>query len=191
MISTRASACSITLRSVEPSIPSGPFTLSLTLRAPEYAIVLPYGDTDALLEVCRNLSDLWNGSGALLIPVDGDGSTISCLVPDEQILAPDRVIVHPAVKERATEAALKRWPRRAVRWGEWIFRDQVHSWWVIRDAQASDLPLPMPAPRTPAEELLAAVLWGYIDPANMDGGCFIKRVRPRRLTQFLYAAELH
>ena len=153
---------------MQPSTPSGPFTLSLTLRAPEYAIVVPYGDTGALLDVCRNLSDLWNGSGALLIPVDEDGSPISSLVPDERILAPDRVIVHPAVKEPATESALKRWPRQAVRWGQWIFREQVHSWWVIRDAQAHDVPLPMPAPKTPAEQLLAAVLWGYIDPANMD-----------------------
>jgi hypothetical protein len=168
MTSTRASVCAITLRSVESSTPSGPFTLSLTLRAPEYAIVLPYGDTDALLDACRNLSDLWNGCGALLIPVDEDGGPISRLVPDERILAPDRVIVHPAVKEPASEVALKRWPRQAVRWGEWIFRNQVHSWWVIRDAQAHDVPLLMPAPRTPAEDLLAAVLWGYIDPANMD-----------------------
>jgi len=153
---------------VEPSTPSGPFTLSLTLRAPEYGIVLPYADTDALLDVCRNLSDLWNGSGALLIPVEENGSPVSRLVPDERILVPDRVIVHPAVNEPATEAAMTRWPRQAVRWGEWVFRNQVHSWWVIRDAQARDVPLPMPAPETPAEELLAAVLWGYIDPANMD-----------------------
>jgi len=26
---------------------------------------------------------------------------------------------------------------------------------------------------------------------GFNRGCFIKRVRPRRLTQFLYAAELH
>ena len=150
---------------MRPSTPAGPHTLSLTLRGPEYAVVLPHGDSDALLDVCRNLSDLWNGSGTLLIPVKEDGSPVSCLIPDLTILTPDQFLVHPTVGTAAAEAAMRRW--RAARWSEAILQLQVHSWWVVRDAEMHDKPLAMPAPSTPAEELLAAVLWGYIDPANM------------------------
>ena len=152
---------------MQPASRSGPFTLTLTLRGPEYAVVLPRGDTRALLDVCRTLAQVWNGAGTLLIPVEEDGSIVTSLVPELAILRPDQVLVHPAVSEQARDAAANRWPRTAM-WSDSVFERQVHSWWLVRDSNAHDVPLPMPAPATPGEELVASVLWGYVNPEDVD-----------------------
>lgn len=121
---------------MRPSPQSGPHTLSLTLRGPEYAVVLPHGDSAALLDVCRNLSDVWNGFGTLLFPVDQTGDPVSGLIPPETILPTDQVLVHPTVGKVASEAATKRW--KAAPWSASRLRRQVHSWWVARDADMQD-----------------------------------------------------
>lgn len=79
---------------------------------------------------------------------------------------PDQFLVHPTVGEDARKAASERWPR-AANWSDSVFDRQVHSWWLVRDSEDHDVPLPMPAPATEAEELLAAVLWGYVNPEDL------------------------
>jgi hypothetical protein len=153
---------------MQPAPPKGPFTLTLTLRGPEYAVLLPRGDTEALLDVCRTMAQVWNGAGTLLIPLEGSEATINrSLVPELDIRTPDQFFAHPRLSEELREAATKKWPRTS-RWSESVFDHQVHSWRLARDIDIHDEPLSVPAPANEAEELLAAILWGYINPEDLD-----------------------
>ena len=70
--------------------------LSLTLRGPEFAVLIPFGDMAALGDTCGKLASIWNGVGTLLIPVGEETSD----EPYEKwlnILSVDQLMYHESV----------------------------------------------------------------------------------------------
>jgi hypothetical protein len=58
----------------------------------------------------------------------------------------------------ARQALPGRWTDRVVDWGTRFIDQEMHPWWLIHNASAHNVLLPMPVPGSQTETLLAAVL---------------------------------
>lgn len=153
---------------MRPVTRTDPLTLGYALRGPELAVALNDQDMEALHEVCSYMSNTWNGPGALLLAIDEEGAIRPGLADSLTVLPPDRILVHESLNAKGQETLAGRWPGRVAAWRRKVIDAEIHPWWLIRDAAAHDVPLPMPAPASPTEALLSAVLWGEIDSEDLE-----------------------
>jgi hypothetical protein len=103
----------------------GQHRLGYFIRGPEWAFVLPQGDLEALDDVVRTCSTLWNGVGSLLIGIDRAGRQ----APTGSLLSArpvDTVWLHPALGDRARAAASAAFPN-AEPMHELFDAEEVHS----------------------------------------------------------------
>jgi hypothetical protein len=151
---------------MQPRIPAGPFALRYDVRGSEFAVVLPNGDMGALLEVTRELSQVWNGSGTLLLLSDRAGRLRPGLEDSLASVFPDRFLLHPALSEAARDGLQQRWTGRAVPWEKTALQREVHPWSLVMGESSDTRTIHVPQPRTDIEAVVAAVLWGWIDPGD-------------------------
>jgi hypothetical protein len=153
---------------MRPNIPAGPVALRYDVRGPELAVVLPEGDLEALLSITRVLSQVWNRPGTLLLTADDAGELGPGLEDSLATLPPERFLLHPALSEGARDRLQQRWTSRTGRWEDKAVQREVHPWWLVRDGANDTEMVSVPQPTTDAEATRSAVLWGWIDPDDVD-----------------------
>jgi hypothetical protein len=82
--------------------------LLYSVRGPEWAFAIPQGNFGALEDVMRRCAQVWNGAGALLIPVTANGripSVIDRLLDTRKV---DACYLHPSLGEPAQRAVRRR-----------------------------------------------------------------------------------
>jgi hypothetical protein len=121
-------------------------TLTYDVRGPEFAVVLPEGDLDALREVTELLSQIWNGPGTLLLTADESGALDAGLQDSLAALPPDVVLLHPDLPAATHEALIQRWPGRAWQWRARAIERELHAWWLVRESATRRTMLPVPSP---------------------------------------------
>lgn len=140
-----------------------PHRLSYFVRGPEWAIALPQGDLDALEDVMRRLSTLWNGIGTLLVPVSRSGAIPKGLDTLIDCVPPERFLVHDSLNERAREAVAARFGGFDVFWDRYD-ANEMHPL-VLVDLPSGPKP-PLNIPRfflnNRAMRLATLACWGAV-----------------------------
>jgi hypothetical protein len=82
--------------------------LLYSVRGPEWAFAIPQGDLDALEDVMRRCAQVWNGAGAVLIPVATNGRIPAVIELLLKTCKVDVCYLHPSLGEPAQRAVRKR-----------------------------------------------------------------------------------
>lgn len=133
--------------------------LSLTLRGPEFAVLIPFGDFDVLNEVCGKLASIWNGVGTLLIPVGG--KTDEPYQKWLDILSVDQLLYHEKVTPEQRNQIDQDLEIPVHQFSDFTLQQEVHIWRLASGTkQARPLQLRFDEKLDP---VLRTLLWGELD----------------------------
>lgn len=134
--------------------------LSLTLRGPEFAVLIPTGDMAALSDTCGKLASIWNGVGTLLIPV-GEESTDEPYEKWLNILSIDQLMYHESVSPEHRSQIDQAVGLPISQFSDFVLDYEVHIWRLASGAeQARPLQLEFEEDLLPIQKTL---LWGELD----------------------------
>jgi len=145
---------------------NGYHRLGFYAHGPEWAFVVPHGDWEALTDVIRVCSRVWNGSGALILTCDQRGRLRGNWKPLVDSRALDLTWLHPSLgaDTRAalveTQAALS-----PVEWGSGFGFRALHPAELIDAPAQENLRHAMTIPRfaSAALQRVAEVSWGVVE----------------------------
>ncbi len=146
--------------------------LSYYGHGPEWAFVIPDGDTDALLDVVRVCSRVWNGVNNIIVVAGANGRLRGHWRADIASRAIDQTWLHPSLSEQARAAAVQAKLPGLVSWGTGFGFDGLHPSHLVADPNAPRWPMTMPRHQDEPLRHMAAVTWGIVeDSGDWTGVC--------------------
>jgi hypothetical protein len=135
--------------------------LRYSVRGPEWAFVIPYGDRGALEDVMRRCSGFWNGAGSLIVPIKRTGWMPPYVDDLLGTRAVDLTWVHGAVDGALHEGVVQKLGQIA-RLSDSFDRHETHPLRLVSPEQTRTQRLTVPATSTAAARTLKLALWGDI-----------------------------
>lgn len=140
--------------------------LRYSVRGPEWAFVIPYGDLTALEEVMRRCSTFWNGAGSLILPIKRSGWNPRSVEPLLQVRSVDLTWVHSSV-DRSLHDRIRETVGEMAVLHENFDRYETHVHRLATPEQDTTLRLTVPAGGTAASRILKLALWGHLNDEDL------------------------
>ena len=144
---------------------NGHHRVSYYAHGPEWAFAIRRGDFDALRDVIRVCSRVWNGAGALILPVAAEGA----LPRDWERLVQTRPLtqtwLHPSLTTSVQSSLKRRAGLRAVDWHEGVFSGEIHPARLLDPPTRPEDRAAMTVPTFDSVALrrIADVTWGVVE----------------------------
>jgi hypothetical protein len=142
---------------------NGHHRLSFYAHGPEWAFVIPHGDYDALLDVVKVCSRVWNGAGALIFAAGSNGRLRGNWKRYARTRPLDETWLYPSLSDDAKRAVTEQSGLRAFEWSDAM--DALHAAELVEPAPRPDARWAMTIPEFRSRPLrrVATVSWGVIE----------------------------